>query len=213
MNEIGKVYNQDLRPLVRVCGAPAWERYVYTIVLGICVVVYWMACVNCMMVACRLQQPSHFVIQSNGELTLTFEYTFISSADVEFAFYYPFSYSDDQALLDSIDARLRRQHLRDVVAPCGCLSVSTLGGPADVDLYYHRELLVKSPDGRRVELLTLTSCLGMLTEREQPLPHLFPELCEPEAVRPRKFAAKPAVCITARVVRTCALVIAPLPCC
>lgn len=43
------------------------------------------------------------------------------------------------------------------------------------DIYYHRELLIESLEGRKVELLTITSFHGIQMEREQTLPNLFPE--------------------------------------
>ncbi|CAN0533686.1 unnamed protein product, partial [Ectocarpus sp. 12 AP-2014] len=42
--------------------------------------------------------------------------------------------------------------------------------------YFHRELLIRTPEGRRVDLLTVTDCNGILNEREPQIdPHLFLE--------------------------------------
>lgn len=41
------------------------------------------------------------------------------------------------------------------------------------DIYYHRELLVKSVEQRRVDLLTITSFHGIQHDREPRLPQLF----------------------------------------
>lgn len=130
LNQVAKVYNQDLRPCVRVAGETAcWRRH---------------------------DEPAFFKVFPD-RLMVTFCYTFHSPYPVYFAFYYPFSYSDNQRLLNLVDARLqfpavtglrqtpRRQ--RQEINPR--------------DIYYHRELLVRTPEKRRVELLTISSFDGM----------------------------------------------------
>lgn len=63
-----------------------------------------------------------------------------------------------------------------------CLpSVTALSKPNS--LYYHRELLCKSLDGNRVDLLTVTNCNGMQEEREPRLAKLFPDTDTPRAHR------------------------------
>lgn len=54
-------------------------------------------------------------------------------------------------------------------------------------IYYHRELLCDSLDKLRVDLLTITSCHGMLEEREPRLEKLFPDKNTP---RPHRFVGK-----------------------
>lgn len=75
----------------------------------------------------------------------------------------------------------------------GSAAASALPGPASI--YYHRELLTRSVDGRRVDLLTITSYGGRCEAREEPLEGLFPE----GAPRAHEFAGKPVVMVTARV--------------
>lgn len=58
-------------------------------------------------------------------------------------------------------------------------------------VYYHRELLCHSLDKLRVDLLTVTSCHGMLEKREPRLDKLFPDTSTP---RPRRFAGKRVSC-------------------
>lgn len=60
-------------------------------------------------------------------------------------------------------------------------------------VYYHRELLCHSLDKLRVDLLTITSCHGMLEKREPRLDKLFPDTTTP---RPRRFAGKRVSCCT-----------------
>lgn len=54
-------------------------------------------------------------------------------------------------------------------------------------VYYHRELLCQSLDGHRVDLITVTSCHGMMEEREARLDKLFPDCATP---RPHRFTGK-----------------------
>lgn len=43
------------------------------------------------------------------------------------------------------------------------------------DIYYHRELLTNSVEGRRVDLLTITSFHNIQKEQEYRFPELFPD--------------------------------------
>lgn len=54
-------------------------------------------------------------------------------------------------------------------------------------IYYHRELLCRSLDNLRVDLITVTSCHGMREEHEPRLDNLFPDEAIP---RPCCFAGK-----------------------
>ena len=65
--------------------------------------------------------------------------------------------------------------------------------PAGV--YYRRECLCRSLDGRRVELLTVTSSARQLAEREAPIGGCFPDGGE----RPHRFERKRVFFISARV--------------
>jgi len=83
-----------------------------------------------------------------------FSFTFDSQEnEVFFAFSYPFSYKENQELLEKYD-RLY---------------------PKDSDLYYNRELLIKSPHDRNVDLVTISSNEGKLSENESNIDeNLFP---------------------------------------
>jgi hypothetical protein len=60
------------------------------------------------------------------------------------------------------------------------------------NLYVKRELLTHSIEGKRVELLTISSQSNKLEEKEEIIPHLFPEhFCNIEH-RPQKFT-KPVI--------------------
>jgi len=76
--------------------------------------------------------------------------------------------------------------------------------PTSAEIYYHRELLTRSLDGRRVELLTVSSTSCMLEGPDAPLPGVADAglaTCESEAgVRARAFStSKPVFLLTARV--------------
>lgn len=64
------------------------------------------------------------------------------------------------------------------------------------EIYYHRELLVRSVEERRCDLVTITSFRGIQLEREPRLPALFPDV---QTVRCNVFAGKPVVFISSRV--------------
>lgn len=75
-----------------------------------------------------------------------------------FAFTYPYTYTMVQNELDAID----KAHINDFNVPDS--------------MYYKRELVTRSGDGRRVDLLTISSMDGISsTEREPLIPGLFPE--------------------------------------
>ncbi|KAG8225707.1 hypothetical protein J437_LFUL001741 [Ladona fulva] len=64
------------------------------------------------------------------------------------------------------------------------------------DIYYHRECLCHSLEGRSVDLITITSNWGISREREPRLKNLFPDV---EVPRPHAFPNKKVIFITARV--------------
>lgn len=64
--------------------------------------------------------------------------------EIFFAFSYPFSYEENQQLLEKYD----RLYCKDQ------------------DIYYNRELLIKSPQERDIDLITISSHEGKLSETE-----------------------------------------------
>lgn len=58
------------------------------------------------------------------------------------------------------------------------------------DIYYHRECAIRSLEGRRLDVLTISSYYNILTEREARLKDLFPEDNEE---RPFKFQEKKVI--------------------
>ncbi|NWI67410.1 CBPC5 protein, partial [Todus mexicanus] len=119
------------------------------------------------------------------QFVLSFVHRFLEhrGATTYFAFCYPFSYSECQEMLAQLDGRFQE---------CRHMSPSS---PLD-SVYYHRELLCHSLDKLRVDLLTVTSCHGMLEKREPRLDKLFPDTTTP---RPRRFAGKRVFFLSSRV--------------
>lgn len=122
-------------------------------------------------------------IHSTDDNTFTLSFKFRTPENLKattfFAFTYPYSFAELQIALNSIDMRLLplpQPHTLD-------------------DIYYHRECLIFSLEGRRVDLLTITSHHGICTEREERLKNLFPD----NQPRPFKFTGKKVIFISARV--------------
>lgn len=110
--------------------------------------------------------------QKGSEFTLSFIFRAAENtkAITYIAFTYPFSYTDLQNYLKKIDVRMTK---RNVAVPD--------------DVYYHRECAIMSLEGRRLDLLTISSHHNISTEREARLKGLFPIKDEE---RPFKFRGK-----------------------
>ncbi|KDO33144.1 hypothetical protein SPRG_01956 [Saprolegnia parasitica CBS 223.65] len=115
---------------------------------------------------------------SDPDFSITFGLSAPTAGDVVYvAFTYPYAYADLQRSLRRLDADMAA---RD-------------------DLYYCRETLVTSLDGRNVDLLTLSSRRHLVDAREPSVPDLFPDHDAISAPRPRRFQNKRVVVLTARV--------------
>lgn len=109
-----------------------------------------------------------------------FEFSFEKTDPSEktyFAFSYPFSYEESQNHLYSLHKKFL----------------------FDSDIYFHREILIKSPENRNIDLITITSHEGKLNDRESFIKEtLFPN--KKTEKRAFKFRDnKPIILITARV--------------
>lgn len=121
----------------------------------------------------RLPNPVRAKTQGDV-MRLSFRFRFEESDDTAFfAFCYPWAYDECSAQLDALDARLS-----------GLVPHSSI--------YYHRELLARSVEGRRIELLTISSREGMSAEPERGLddPHVFPERDADNIGGPRSFEVR-----------------------
>ena len=91
-------------------------------------------------------------------ILLSFTYRFPEQKHVVcyFAFCYPYSYEETQQYLHEMENKL-------------------LAKPSNA-IYYHRELICKSIDDLRVDLITVSSRKGILEDVEPRLVGLFPDL-------------------------------------
>ncbi|KAJ8984892.1 hypothetical protein NQ317_002732 [Molorchus minor] len=96
-----------------------------------------------------------------------------------FAFTYPFSYTDLQKMIVNIDAKYLNQKVM-----------------SEDGIYYTRETVTHSMEGRNIDLITITSYHGITMEREDRLKNLF---LDTKILRPHKFLGKKVVFVSARV--------------
>ncbi|XP_076046739.1 cytosolic carboxypeptidase-like protein 5 [Oratosquilla oratoria] len=155
LNKQSKLYSQGMQPVMQQCyvvpgrASARWERI--------------------------KEKCSYRSEESNTVISWIHTVSEIPGTLTKYAFTYPFTYTEMQNLLDSIDKRFSQD---------------------SPSLYYHRELLVRSLDGWRLDLLTISSHLDKALEREARLVGLFPEVNNP---RPFKFPNKKVVFVSARV--------------
>nr|XP_050855960.1 cytosolic carboxypeptidase-like protein 5 [Vespula vulgaris]XP_050855961.1 cytosolic carboxypeptidase-like protein 5 [Vespula vulgaris] len=126
-------------------------------------------------------RPTYKVDQTGSDFMLSFTYYTPENqkAVTYFAFTYPFSYTDLQNYLKKIDIRMAKHYVTSID-----------------DIYYHRECAIKSLEGRRLDVLTISSYHNILNVREDRFDNMFPEKHEE---RPFKFLDKKVVFISARV--------------
>ncbi|XP_071598412.1 cytosolic carboxypeptidase-like protein 5 isoform X2 [Heliangelus exortis] len=129
------------------------------------------------------ERPCFEMVETQFVLSFVHRFLEHHGATTYFAFCYPFSYTDCQEMLAQLDRRFQ---------DCQHMSPSS---PLD-SVYYHRELLCHSLDKLRVDLVTVTSCHGMLEKREPRLDKLFPDTSTP---RPRRFTGKRVFFLSSRV--------------
>ena len=113
---------------------------------------------------------------NDGQFQLSFQFRFPEQKHVVcyFSFCYPFSYEETQQYLQELDEKL------NVRSNNGTISI-----------YYHRELICKSIDNLRVDLITVSSHKGILEDLEPRLSGLFPDL---STKRANRFEGKKVNC-------------------
>ncbi|CAH1114197.1 unnamed protein product [Psylliodes chrysocephalus] len=128
----------------------------------------------------RISDKPTYSIQDDI-FTLSFKFRTSDNTDaiMYFAFTYPFSYSELERMLMNIDAKYLNIH------PI-----------SDDDIYYVRETVTHSTDGKPIDLLTITSYHGASQDREVKLKNLFSKSIVP---RPFKFPGKKVIFVSARV--------------
>ncbi|XP_044145947.1 LOW QUALITY PROTEIN: cytosolic carboxypeptidase-like protein 5 [Bufo gargarizans] len=130
------------------------------------------------------ERPTFQMVENQFVLSFAHRFLDCRGATTYFAFCYPFSYEESQELLSGLDDRFSDSK---VMSP---------GSSPPESIYYHRELLCHSLEGLRVDLLTISSCHGMMEEREPRLDKLFPDRSCP---RPFCFSGKRVFFLSSRV--------------
>mmetsp|Transcript_16757 Transcript_16757/g.25168 ORF Transcript_16757/g.25168 Transcript_16757/m.25168 type:complete len:785 (-) Transcript_16757:204-2558(-) len=120
--------------------------------------------------------------RSDESSPLSFEHVVDNTnGAVSFAFTYPYTYTMVQN-----DLERYADHVNDMTK--------------NDAIFFQRELLTTTPDGLRVDLVTISSTNGASEETEALLPDLFPDSLSPEtAPRPPVFPNKEILFISARV--------------
>ena len=143
----------------------------------------------------RIKKPVQF--KPSEEVPLAFEHTVdIMDEHIYFAFTYPYSYVDVQDELHLLDTQFESKAV--IINPDTSTSTST---DKPDGIYYKRELLIYSPDNRRVDLLTISSNEGQ-GPLEEPMANLFPDAsplsvsCEQRAAT---FPNKEVIFVSSRV--------------
>jgi murein tripeptide amidase MpaA len=123
----------------------------------------------------RVQGPSHNIVVNElaKKLQFSWSHTFNENDGLTyFAYTYPWSCADSDKFIDKV----------------------FIDHAANPHLYLHREELIRSPEGRKLEIITLTSTVGKTDQQERSLPYLFPE-----ENRPLKFENKKYIFVSCRV--------------
>jgi cytosolic carboxypeptidase protein 5 len=136
----------------------------------------------------RIFQKVNYFFNCDDQFTLRFNHMFSNQPNetTYFAFSYPFSYQESQNSMDEIQNNFEA------------------AAPINSNLYFHRETVYYSIEGRKMEMMTISSKDG-ITEDREPIPEgndyngIFPEGAKDPNRRPLKFGEKPIVVFTSRV--------------
>jgi len=131
--------------------------------------------------------PTYSTQENNFSMSFKFRNLEEPDSQVFFAFTYPYTYKELQTNL----AKLEKKH------GVGHLDLTALQSLPTTGIYFHRELVIRSLEHRRMDLLTITGMNNIMQEKEPMLANLFPE--QSHSNRPFKFNHKKIVFISARV--------------
>ena len=125
------------------------------------------------------------VLNTEEEKYVFFEHlSAINDSEIAFAFTYPYSYDTLQRDLEAYETQYISR-----------ISSNELGLRSSI--YYLRETLALSPEGRRIDLITISSNTGKSSDCEPRIPQLFPELSGRRICA--AFPSKEVLFISARV--------------
>ena len=130
------------------------------------------------------ERPTYWSEDSN--FVLSFRVKIDPKCVTYLAFTYPYTYRECLGFLSKFEKRF------DTAGA----EYEALKAKPPTSIYFHRETACLSYEGRKMDLLTLTSTNGILPEREPGLKNLFTASKTP---RPFKFSGKKVIFISARV--------------
>lgn len=150
-----------------------------------------------------------FETDDDDIFSIKFDFVFrpdtIETTATFFAFCIPFSYDELQRKLELCDSLFASSSAASSSetdtttlshsSPCGPTTILAAGNDEN-RIYFHRELLVHTLDGLRVDLLTISGSNGISDDEEPRLEGLFPDL---KTRRSRQFPDKKVVFMSARV--------------
>jgi len=131
--------------------------------------------------------PTYSTQENNFSMSFKFRNLEEPDSQVYFAFTYPYTYKELQANLAKLEKKYSMGHL----------DYAGLQGLPSTGIYFHRELVTRSLEHRRLDLLTISGLNNVLEEKEPMLANLFPE--QSSSNRPHKFSNKKVVFLSARV--------------
>lgn len=134
----------------------------------------------------RLREKPVFWTEDNN-FVLSFRVRIDPKVVTYLAFTYPFSYREVQSFV----GKLEKRH------DTSGLSFDVLKAKAPTSIYFHREVVCQTSEGRNVDLITLTSTNNVLSSREAGLMGLFQS--ERAKPRPFEFQHKKVIFVSARV--------------
>ena len=134
----------------------------------------------CILLHCEsVFNGAHFFQNIESGMKLSFQYNIPEGRKltVYFAFCYPYSYAECHRHISKLEQHL---HVHDPER-------AAMGQRDKEEVYYHRELLCRSLDGLRIDLITISSHESITKQQETRLKGLFPNADEERA---RKFSDK-----------------------
>lgn len=131
--------------------------------------------------------PSYTTLENNFSLSFKFRMTEDPHCQLYFAFTYPYTYKELQTDL----SRLEKKHSTSNLPWTSLCSLPTSS------IYFHREMVTKSIENRRIDLITISGMNNICKDQEPLLTNLFPD--QNGSKRPHKFTNKKTVFLSARV--------------
>ena len=136
----------------------------------------------------RIRDLPTYSSQENN-FTMSFKFRNIEEPNclIFFAFTYPYTYKELQTDLGKLEKKYSNANL----------NWSELQSLPSTSIYFNRELVIKSLESRRLDLITISGMNNIVKAKEPTLTNLFPD--QDGSRRPHKFSNKKTVFLSARV--------------